>query len=215
VDDKTGETVDDGASLVPTLLLGPFAGVAAPLVKRLSKTVRHESQRRHSVALAAAERVSGMSREDIAVAIADNPDLVPLLTRLLYTSGMTRDDRTLRLLGAALADAVVHPARIHDADMISRVLTDFTPAHFVVLRTMSEPNTFRRNPDDIADEWQESVVIHESGLPPGVGRMALSGAIAAGLVIEVGKVMGHTVVLSDFGRTALELIDELDHDSAE
>ena len=80
----------------------PFGGALEPLVRRMSVAVRHEHARRHSIAMKAAERRSGMSREDLEERIASDPDLVPIAVRVLHAAGSTGDEKLLKLLGAAL-----------------------------------------------------------------------------------------------------------------
>lgn len=52
-------------------------------LRRLTRAVIAEHKRNRSRALRAAELMSGLSREELAETIAENPRLVPLLTRVL------------------------------------------------------------------------------------------------------------------------------------
>lgn len=80
--------VDDLAGgmgeLIP--LVGPLL---SPVMKRFSTAIRAEHAHNTSIALRAAERAAHMSLEDLALAIEENPPLVPLVTRLLFAAGMT------------------------------------------------------------------------------------------------------------------------------
>ncbi len=96
------------ASFVPGL--GPLLG---PLAARLSQALGEEWQRNTSRSLRAAEKVSGLSREDLAEAIAADPRLVPLLTRVLFQAGMSGSDDKLQALGAGLGWAVADAANRH------------------------------------------------------------------------------------------------------
>lgn len=91
-------------------------------LRRLTRAVVAEQKRNRSRALRAAELMSGLSREDLAETIADNPRLVPLLTRVLYVSAMTGQDEVLAALGAALGAAASDEQRIDEAEsMLARV----------------------------------------------------------------------------------------------
>lgn len=51
--------------------------------------------------------MSGLgSTEDLAAAIADRPQMIPLLTRVLFAAGMNGYDEVLEVLGAAVGTAV-------------------------------------------------------------------------------------------------------------
>src|SRR3954447_61548 len=108
--DRTrGDAAEDiGASALEHL--AGLAGIALPGVGTASQWMArkiHEEWARHrSTALRAAERTSGLSREDLAETVSADPRLVPLVTRLLYAAGMNGHDGTLRAMGAAFGDAV-------------------------------------------------------------------------------------------------------------
>ena len=78
------ELVEGAVGMVPV-----FGPLMAPLASRVTRSFRDEYRRNTSTALSAAERRAGMSREELAEAIADDPRLIPLVTRLLYAAGMT------------------------------------------------------------------------------------------------------------------------------
>lgn len=65
-----------------------------------------------------------MSREDLAEAIGENPQFVPLATRLLYAAGLNGHDETLRAMGTALGEALLNPNRLIDCELILTALAD-------------------------------------------------------------------------------------------
>ena len=114
--DRLTEDLAGGAiELIPGV--GPLL---APLAKRAFKSIREEWARNSSKALRAAERISGMSREELSDRISDDPRLIPLVTRVLYAAGMTGQDTILRALGTALGDAgsAIGMARTHSQDVL-------------------------------------------------------------------------------------------------
>jgi hypothetical protein len=77
-----------------------------PLVGPMLKLVETEALQRRSVALAAAEKLSGSSREELAARIARAPRSVDRLIRLLHAAGLNGDDQTLQMMGAVLAEGL-------------------------------------------------------------------------------------------------------------
>lgn len=129
----TDELVGGAISSIP--LVG---SVLAPLGERLSKLVREEHQRRTSYALQCAEQASGMQREELAETIEHDPQLLPLLTRLLYLVGMNGHDRVLGAMGAALGTAACNKHRIDEAELVLIAVTDLHPHHLLVLSRLVE-----------------------------------------------------------------------------
>src|SRR5690348_14978407 len=112
-DNLTDELVASAVESIP--LIGPVSAVFA---KRMPKKVREEWARNNSEALKAAERMSGLSREELADRISENPRLIPLVIRVLYTAGMTGQGTILRALGTTLGDAVRDPRKIDEAELL-------------------------------------------------------------------------------------------------
>src|SRR5450631_2725122 len=132
LDSLADDIVEGIVSLIP--IAGPLA---APLAKRLTRAVRAERARNFSVAIKAAERMSGRTREQLAEAIEEDPRLVPLVTRLLYAAGMTGQEESLWLMGAAFGDAVREPEKLDDAEMVLGAMTDLRAHHVRVLQLLA------------------------------------------------------------------------------
>lgn len=95
-----------------------------------------ELGRLHSPAIDAAEQACGLSREDIAQRLEDEPQLVPLAARVLFQAGMTNQDETLRALGAMLGALILTPDDTDEAELIIIGLGDLRRVHLQILRVM-------------------------------------------------------------------------------
>lgn len=180
---------------------------------RLSRAVATEWRQNASKALRAAERVSGLSREDLEERIAGDPALVPLLTRLLYTAGMTGQEQTLRAMGAALGDAVRDPARVGDAELILMGLAELREQHVALLRMMLDDPAdveFRRPAEADRARWMTKHIAEQSPLALETTELCLAGLLNAGLLRSLNVWDGLAYECTDLGLTVLQVLDELD-----
>ena len=104
-------------------LAGELAGAAllpgfGAFTKVLARGLRQEWTRKGSVALRAAEKASGLTREEMGEAIAEDPRLLPLVTLLLYVAGMNGHDRTLAAMGTVLGDALRERKALDECELI-------------------------------------------------------------------------------------------------
>lgn len=191
--------------LVPVIgpLLIPFGRLA-------SKNVREEWGRNHSKALRAAELISGMSREELTDNISEDPSLIPLAIRVLYAAGMTGQDVILRALGTALGEAVVDREKIDEAEMLLIGLTDLRKQHIAILKIMSSdvPGSTPDNPH----YWHSQLLAERSGFTRDLVNVYLSGLVRSGLIRQVDNAYGVCYEISQLGRTALEVLNELSDD---
>jgi hypothetical protein len=194
-DDRLPEELTAAAAeMIP--VIGPIAGL---LTKRSVAKIREEHARRVSIALQAAERLSGMTRQELGDAIADDPRLVPLVTRVLYAAGMNGHNRTLAAMGAALGDVVRERERLDGAELILTALADLSDAHIHVL-VMHTSMCYRRSPPD--DEPSALHIRELSGLPSPVVGLCLAGLIGRGLVEATTGLDAQTEYdISELGRT--------------
>lgn len=118
-DGPGGTALEVAASLLDVALPG-----VGPVFKRLAGQTQAELMRARSVALAAAERSSEMTREELADAIARSPKLIPLVTRLLHAAGQNGYDKTLKAMGTAFGEAVLDPDRVDDCELLLTSLAD-------------------------------------------------------------------------------------------
>jgi len=158
----------------------PGGGAIVPSLERLSQRVRHESARRRSVALRAAEARAGCSREQLAEQIANDPRLVPLLTRVLFAAGMNGQDETLHLLGSALGLAVSARDRIDEAQLVLDAIERLGGLELELLNSMAEQRDRGKDAFTASDVLQVASPRSER-----LARLALSGLLAKGLVEAV------------------------------
>jgi hypothetical protein len=187
----------------------PVAGpLLAPAARRASLAVRKEYRRNVSTALKAAEHISGMTREELADVIAQDPELVPLLTRLLYVAGMSGSDQVLSLLGAALGDAALHRDRIDEAELILATVADLSVHHLSLLRTMvtSTPDSPESDPPP---RFWLATISRQSGLSQELTGLCLARLVGSGLVNSVSVWNGVMYAVTELGRTVLDMIDHL------
>lgn len=193
-DDTSERLIEDmTASATDWLLTLPFAGTA---MGRMMRAVCAEWARNGSKALAVAQTVSGLSREDLAESIAHSPELIPLHTRLLYAAGMTGHDATLRAMGAVFGDAVKNPDQINECELILAALTDLTPAHTRLLQMLST------DPPQINEKvsiWYVDNLEERSGLPTSIVPLCLAALVGRGLAAT------HPVLDLDFAYTITTL----------
>jgi hypothetical protein len=185
------------AEMIPGV--GPFAAV---FTRRTMVKMREERERRVSIALGAAERLSGLDREELGDAIAEDPRLVPLLTRILYAAGMNGYDRTLSAMGRALGDAVRDRERIDEVDLILTALADLGAGHVRLLQALA-----------VHGAWVWPYSFEHPDLPARVRDRCLATLISRGLVTaSTGPAYRVRYDLSELGRTLLDVLAELETD---
>jgi hypothetical protein len=185
----------------------PILGsILEPLVGRAVDAVRAGHAKNASIALRAAERVSGLTREDLQDKIADNPRLVPLLTRVLFSAGMTGYDEVLDAIGAALGEAVRDPSKVDEAEVLLTAVADLRALHILVLRAVThEPPTRQAEgapPQQL--RWMIHTLAIETGLTADLTSLCVAGLLNAGLVLADADVYGGPGYgISELGRTVL------------
>lgn len=194
--DWVDELVAGMVELVPggSLISGPLS--------RLTKAARKEHKRRRSVAIAAAVEMSELdSAEDLAEAIAEDPDLIPLLTRVLYAAGMNGYDDVLETLGAALGSAVADRGRVDEVSMLLTAVEDLTRLHIQVLhaarhRVRIHPDTF-----DLKE-----LLSYAEDIPEMQVKTATAGLVAHGLLETVSLYGSLGWRVTSLGRNVLDLV---------
>lgn len=198
----------DVLNSVVEVVAGSIPGVGAA-AEALVRKVRQEHQRRRSIALRAAEDASGLTREEIAEAIAKEPRLVPLVTRVLYAAGMNGHDATLKAMGAALGQAVGRPDAIDEAELILTALADLTDNHARTLLLLS------KDPPELsgtARVWTVELLERKSDLAPRATSLCLAALVARGLAAVTtgfggGNVYGITMLGWDVLAVLREYVD--------
>ncbi len=127
-----------------------------------------EQARLRSTALRAAERSSGLTREEISDALVAYPDLVPLVSRVLWMAGMNGHDEILEVLGGVLGSILLTPDDTEEAELILAGIGDLKRIHLQVLRRLGEPPKVRVQVKDSYNplEHYEAARTEEGKLPP-------------------------------------------------
>jgi hypothetical protein len=169
-----------------------------------------EQRRNRSRALRAAELMSGLSREDLAERIADNPRLVPLLTRVLYVSAMTGQDEVLAGLGAALGAAASDEDKIDEAEFMLARIEELRRHHFLILDVFDSRSPYDTHRIDERgvriDYWRQDEILTKVSMRPDLVEMALAGLHSSGLLQLERMAEANIWTVSPFGRDVLELV---------
>lgn len=197
-------------SMVP--VVGPLA---SPLVKRLARASVEEQRRNRSRALAAAERVSGLSREDLGEHIADHPELIPLLARVLHAAAMTGQEDILAGLGAVLGKAVGDdPERLDEAEFILGIMADLRRQHIHVLRCLSQiPTSMRGMPrypplTPGPSRWSQEELLYRTAMREDLTLAALTALVNYGLIKRIDYADADSAwELTNLGKDMVELFE--------
>lgn len=146
----------------------PVAGnLAQELTTDAMTAVLEEQARLRSVALRAAERSAGMTRQEIGDAIVDSPHLAPLVTRVLWMAGMNGHDEILDILGGILGTILLTPDDTEEAELILAGIADLKRVHLQVLRMLGQRPQMRlrvENSYTLVDQF-EAAKSDDSALP--------------------------------------------------
>jgi hypothetical protein len=200
--DSGVSTAIEVASAVADALL-PGLGVVS---KRLAENAQAELRRARSVALAAAERTSDLTREELAEAIADDPGLLPLVTRLLHAAGENDYDDTLRAMGRAFGEAVQDRDKVDDCHLVLASLADLREQHARVLRVMAKDPPLHGSKAG----WTTFDVEEAAGLPSRTTSVCVAALVARGLVASEAPYIGGGAFFSitNLGRDVLAVLEE-------
>lgn len=206
-------------------LLGALAGaltlgLASDPVARLSVRARAEFARTRSVAIRAAEDLTGMSREELGETITAQPQLVPIAARVLFQAGMTGQDEVLEALGAVLGDAVAHPDRADEAELLLLGVEAIRRHHIALLRVMAGAPRWRSNdPEPYADmqppevtalgkteRWNIEALAEVVAVSEDQAALAATGLANAGFARALSVYGGTGYQITDLGRKLLEVL---------
>ena len=168
-----------------------------------------ERQRNNSNLIRRAEKISGLSREDIAERLEAHPALVPLTTRILFAAGTRHSDEILKALSAVLADALVNPQRVDDAQVYVDVLEKLGTHHIRLLRC-AEHLMLELPRFGALDLYRDS------GMSEAMGRICLNDLVQADLLTQARTHVQAVTVsdtpmyeLTDSGRLVLEVLERV------
>lgn len=186
--------------------------------KFLFGNVRREWARNASVALRAAVRAAGISREDLAEELEARPRLVPLYLQVLWAAGMNGHDRTLRAMGQVLGSAVRAAPddedSLEDAEAALQAMGSLTVRHFRVLGALEDaPSRAPKGSGTNYSEATAEALAERLGMRQERVSQALVNLSAAGLAESLNVYGGLAYPITSLGRAVLraaEAVDELD-----
>lgn len=203
------EPVADELSAGAVQQIPGIGWLMAPLARGLSRSIREETKRNTSKALRAAERISGMNREELSDRISENPRLVPLVTRVLYTAGMTGQDTILKALGTALGEAVRNSEKIDEAELLLVGMADLREYHIDILKNMTERRPHPKEPETFI-YWTSQSLTEKTNYDRDIVNICLAGLVRSGLIRTVDDAYGMAYEISTLGLIALEVLDHLE-----
>lgn len=195
-------------------------GIGTDPVARLTATARAELARTRSVALGAAEDLTGMTREELGDRIAANPRLVPIAVRVLWQAGMTGQDEVLEALGAVLGDAAADPGKADEAEVLLLGIEAIRRQHIALLRVMAgTPRWKSEDPEpyadlqpaevtalDEAERWNVEALAEAAGVTEDEAALTATGLANAGFARALSAFGGTGYQVTEMGQTLLEVL---------
>ena len=189
--------------------VGALMPVGGTIGKRMARAVIAEWKRNRSAALRAAERASGLSREDFAEWAEREPRAVPLYMKILWASAMNGHDQTLTAMGAVLGEAARASGRgddegFEDAELALRAMSELGPRHFRVLAVLEDSVRIQtESGGDNLGEFMPQHVAVKADVREDVAHQCLLNLANAGLVTTTPVYEGSAYPLTELGRAVL------------
>lgn len=206
---------DLASAAVESLPGGAFIGV---LVERGARALQVEWRRNLSTAIRVATDQAGLSREDLSELIEREPRLVPLFVRVLYAAGMNGHDKTLKLLGGFLGQALADTTQIDDVSLMLSAVENMAEHHIKVLEIVETPISSHPEIEDTrGTHWTTGLLVAVSGMRRELTLVAAQGLMNAGFVSDQGldggsvtygdlETGGTIIELTELGQTVLEVL---------
>ena len=196
----------------------PGGSLLSVFGEQMAEGLAREVNRNRSTVLRLAEQAAGISREDLAERIAEQPQLVPLVVRVMYAAGMNGHDSTLLLLAGYLGSALADDDEIDDAELMISAIADLTERHIHVLALLEGPpwEAVGEEESEVSG-WTTGVLLRATDLRPEVALTAARGLLRSGLVSDLGpggqgptyndlKHGGSLLTITEMGRSVLEVL---------
>jgi hypothetical protein len=180
------------------------------LGQMLMRPLRREWARNTSLAIKAAERSSGLSREDLAEWVDTDPRAVPLYMKVLWAAGMNGHDATLRAMGAVLGQAAMaskaqDDESFEDAELALHAMADLGPRHFTVLSALGEGVVvLTEDGQEVFLQFVPTYIAEKTGLRQSVVAQCLVNLAGAGLADTLSVLEHMAYPITDLGRAVLE-----------
>lgn len=192
---------------------GAFLGV---LVERGARALQVEWRRNLSTAIRVATDQAGLSREDLGELIEHEPRLIPLFIRVLYAAGMNGQDKTLKLLGGFLGQALADTTQIDDVSLMLSAVENMSEHHIKVLEIVESPiSSHPAIADTRGTHWTTGLLVAVSGMRRELTLVAAQGLMNAGFVSDQGldggsvgglETGGTIIEITELGQTVLEVL---------
>jgi hypothetical protein len=209
------------AAAVESLPGGAFLGV---LFDRATRAVQVEWRRNLSTAISIATDVAGLSREDLDELLELEPQLVPLFVRVLYAAGMNGHDKTLKLLGGFLGQALADTSHIDDVSLMLSAVENMTEHHIKVLEIVESPvGAHKIAAETSGTHWTTGLLVQVSGMRRELTLVAAQGLMNAGFVSDEGidgggatfgdlETGGTILQITELGQTVLDVLRAVAND---
>lgn len=196
-----------GADPTTVVALATGGATAGPFLAAAVRRSAAEITQRVPVVTKAAMQRANLSEDDLSARLDGDPNLQPLVQRILEATARTGDRRKLQILGTVLGEAVdQRPRAVDESVVIVETVDALQPVHMRVMEALDrEPENV---PADHASVWTSEFL--EAALQD-VSRFGVQGALAGlvghGLAISSTGFGGGLIVrLSDYGRAMLDVI---------
>lgn len=183
--------------------------------QRISGVIRKEFSRLTSRALRAAERSSGLTREDLYEWLEREPRAVPLYMKVLWAAGMNGHDATLKAMGAVLGEAATASARGEDealarAELALQAMSNLGPLHFKVLSVLSESDVIvTEDGGDNFTQFTPAHVSNEGQMSEPLASQCMLNLANSGLTELTSVFGGNAFPLTDLGRAVLRAAEQV------
>ncbi|GAA0944589.1 hypothetical protein GCM10009554_38860 [Kribbella koreensis] len=200
---------------LPAKIGGEMASVilpgVGPLVERMLTVVLDEWGRNRSKALEVAVQVSGLTREDLAERIENEPELVPLLTRLLWEAAMTGQSHLLEAMGAAFGAAIGDLERATEYELILGGLRSLHGDDVRVLREIRDLHVFdqRSKEEDPPGVQTAKVIGRRLGFPDEAVAFALVRLVSQGFATSMTVLGGVRYEITELGRLLYDALERM------
>lgn len=193
-------------------IVGKFVPGAGVLTQRALEAARAEWARNQSLAMAAACRSAGMSREDLDQTMEENPELLPLVTRLLWQAAATGERDLLEAMGAIFGSTALSRTPVDECDGILKSLDALHAVDINVLRWLSSSERVVSVDDSDEDDGADytSVSLAERlGTDNDRVNGSLARLVGQGFAISRSVLGGDRFTITTTGRVLCEALSQV------
>jgi hypothetical protein len=175
-----------------------FGGFVEPIAENILQKAKEEWTRNHS----------GLERDQLGEAIANNPSLIPLYVRILYAAGMNGHDEVLRTIGTLFGGAVkeVLDSDTYSLDYLEAILSSLDglgPIHFRILHALESGQIPNESGSKDQTQHSSDLISAHLTIDQDLADMCLNNLASAGLIITVSGYSSLVYKMSNVGRQVL------------